>query len=373
MNNPTILKMHIMKKVLYGLAFVVPISTLTNCSSQQDKKAELTGDPVTVTLAKTGSENTGSFANASGKLVSKNSVNLSTRMMGYITSIPVKVGQQVSAGQQLVTINNTDIQAKGGQADAQILQAQAAYDAAKKDYERFRNLFNTQSASQKELDDMKVRFDMANASLKAAKLMKSEVNAQYRYSNITAPISGTITAKFAEQGDLASPGTPLLTIESPGILQAQVMVSENNITQIKNGMNVEVLIKSSGKEIKGTVAEISRSSANSGGQYMVNINMPVSKDLLPGMFVNASFSFENIKADTGKSNNILIPKTALVQKGQLSGVYTVSAENTALLRWLRLGKETGDEVEVLSGLKAGESYVLHAEGKLFNGAKVKMK
>jgi len=255
----------------------------------------------------------------------------------------------------------------------QILQAQATYDAAKKDYDRFRNLFNTQSASQKELDDMKVRFDMANASLKAAKLIKSEVNAQYRYSNISAPISGTITAKFVEQGDLASPGMPLLTIESPGILQAQVMVSENNIAQLKNGMQTQVQIKYSGEEIVGTIAEISHSSANSGGQYMVNIDLPITKNLLPGMFVNVRFPFANTKTHASKSNSILIPKTALVQKGQLSGVYTISAENTAMLRWLRLGKETSDEVEVLSGLKAGENYVLHADGKLFNGAKVKMK
>jgi len=116
-----------MKKIFYGLAFVITIATFTNCSSPQDEKAAYTSDPVIVTLAKTGFENAGSFANASGKLISKNSVNLSTRMMGYITSISVKVGQQVSAGQQLVTINNTDIQAKDGQADAQILQAQATY------------------------------------------------------------------------------------------------------------------------------------------------------------------------------------------------------------------------------------------------------
>jgi len=132
----------------------------------------------------------------------------------------------------------------------------------------------------------------------------------------------------------------------------------------------ELLLKSA---ILRPIAEISHSSANSGGQYMVNINLPITKNLLPGMFVNVRFPFANTKTHASKSNSILIPKTALVQKGQLSGVYTISAENTAMLRWLRLGKETSDEVEVLSGLKAGENYVLHADGKLFNGAKVKMK
>jgi multidrug resistance efflux pump len=75
-------------------------------------------------------------------------------MMGYITSLRAEVGQHVSAGQTLVSINNTDIQAKGGQASANIAQAQANFNIAKKDYERFQNLYKNQSASQKELDDM---------------------------------------------------------------------------------------------------------------------------------------------------------------------------------------------------------------------------
>jgi multidrug resistance efflux pump len=85
---------------------------------------------------------------------------------------------------------------------------------------------------------------MAQAGLQAAQQMKNEVNAQYSYTNVTAPISGTITAKFAEQGDMASPGMPLLTIESPSSLQAQVLVSEQNITMISNGMPVQVTLKS---------------------------------------------------------------------------------------------------------------------------------
>ncbi len=362
-----------MKKILSGTAIIFGLTLLTNCSSSENKKAEFSGETVSVTLAKTDEAQGGSSATASGKLVSKNSVNVSTRMMGYITSMPVQVGQNVKAGQQLVTINSSDLQAKGGQADAQIMQAQAIYDAAKKDYERFLNLFNSQSASQKELDDMKARFDMAAAGLNAAKQMKREVNAQYSYTNITAPVSGVVTAKFAEQGDLANPGMPLLTIESPSVLQAQVLVSENNIAQIKTGMDVKVLIKSSSKEVSGKVAEISQSSANTGGQYMVKINVPDTKELLPGMFVNVSFPFENKGASADEVMSIMIPKTALVKKGQLTGVYTVSSENTAVLRWLKLGKETADEVEVLSGLSAGETYVLKAEGRLYNGASLNVK
>ncbi|HMU98653.1 MAG: efflux RND transporter periplasmic adaptor subunit [Chitinophagales bacterium] len=362
-------------RIIQGVALILSMLMFTYCSnSETSKNIEANGETVKVTLSQTEENTSGSNATASGRLVSKNSVNVSTRMMGYITSMSVKVGQSVKAGQLLVTINNADIQAKGGQVDAQIMQAQANYDIAKKDFERFQNLYNNQSASQKELDDMKARFEISKAGLEASKQMKNEVNAQYRYTNLTAPISGVVTMKFAEQGDLANPGMPLLTIESPSILQAQVMVSEQNIIQVKQGMQVKVVIKSTGKEITGTVAEINQSAEYTGGQYIVKINMPTSSELLPGMYVNARFPFESKSVQLAEnSSSVVIPKSALIRNGQMTGVYTVSSQNTAILRWLKLGKDLGNDIEVLSGLNANEAYILSADGKLYNGVKVSTK
>ena len=204
--------------------------------------------------------------------------------------------------------------------------------------------------------------------------MKSEVNSQYRYTNITAPISGVITAKFAEQGDMASPGMPLLTIESPSTLQAQVLVSEQNITLINQGMPVKITLKSTNQEIAGTVSEISKSSANTGGQYMVKVNVSNSANLLSGMFVNVQFPFKNAgKVNQDFQESVMIPKSALVEKGQLTGVYTISSNNTAVLRWVKTGKDFGDQIEVLSGLNSKEPYIVSAQGKLYNGAKITTK
>ena len=87
------------------------------------------------------------------------------------------------------------------------------------------------------------------------------------------------------------------------------------------------------------------------------------------MFVNVQFPVENL-ANTTANDMLLIPETALVKQGQLTGVYTIGTENIAILRWLRIGKTFGHQVEVLSGLSANEKYIVSAEGKLFNGAKV---
>ncbi|WP_346984391.1 efflux RND transporter periplasmic adaptor subunit [Chryseobacterium sp. POE27] len=361
-----------MKTYLY-LTFILSTLLLGSCSEEK-KSAQNTDAPVSVTVSRTTAGTEGSSATASGKLVAKNSVNVSTRMMGYITSMKAEVGQDVNAGQLLISINAADIQAKGGQASANIAQARASYNIAKKDYERFLNLYKSQSASQKELDDMRARYEMAQAGLQAAQQMKNEVSAQYRYTNVTAPISGTITAKFAEQGDMASPGMPLLTIESPSSLQAQVLVSEQNIAMISNGMPVEVTLKSLNKTVSGTVSEISKSSAQTGGQYMVKINIHNASGLLPGMFVNVQFPFRSSgKINQSFQEGMMIPKMALVENGQLTGVYVVSSQNTAVLRWLKTGKTIGDQVEILSGLNPKESYIVSSTGKLYNGAKIQTK
>ncbi len=290
--------------------------------------------------------------------------------MGYVTKIHVQVGQKVGAGQLLVSINNTDLQAKKAQVDASILQATAGYNNAKKDYDRFVNLFKQQSASQKELDDMTARYEMAKAGLEGAKQMRNEVIAQFSYSNITAPFSGTVTNTFVKEGDIANPGMPLVSVEGASRLQVSAMISENDIAAIKKGMPVHVLVKSSNKTLTGKVNEVSLSAKNTGGQYLVKINLDkTDSSVLSGMFVNVQFPIEN-KTETIQTDRILVPQTALVQQGQLTGIYTIGEGNIAILRWLRTGKNFGNQVEVLSGLTANEQYIISAEGKLYNGAKV---
>jgi RND family efflux transporter MFP subunit len=291
-------------------------------------------------------------------------------MMGFDTKLHVQVGQKVTTGQLIVSINNTDLQAKKAQVDASILQATAAYNNAKKDYDRFTNLFKQQSASQKELDDMTARYEMAKASLQGAKQMRNEVVAQFSYTNITAPFSGVVTNTFVKEGDMANPGMPLVSIEGASKLQVTAMVSENDITAIRNGMLVDILVKSNATSLKGKVIEVSASAKNTGGQYLVKINLePTKAKVLSGMFVNVQFPTEN-KTPSATNERMLVPESALVHQGQLTGIYTVGNGNVAILRWLRIGKKLGNQVEVLSGLSAKEHYIVSAEGKLYNGALV---
>lgn len=360
-----------MNRISKSLMIIGTAVLVANCSG--DKKQEAVNQPTVSVKVSTPSGDSGSpFVTASGKIEAENSANLSTRMMGYVTKLNVKVGQNVKAGQLLVSVNSTDLQAKKAQVDASILQAEAAYKNAKKDYDRFVNLYSQQSASQKELDDMTARYEMAKAGLEAARQMRNEVLAQFSYSNITAPFSGVVTNTFVKEGDMANPGMPLVSIEGSGRLQVTAMVSESDITSIKNGMPVKVLVKSSNKELTGKVSEISLSAKNTGGQYLVKVTLDkADAATLSGMFVSVHFPVEKI-AKTTESDVVLVPESALVKQGQLTGVYVVGSDNTALLRWIKTGKSIGNQVEVLSGLNASESYVIEADGKLSNGSKVKI-
>jgi RND family efflux transporter MFP subunit len=322
---------------------------------------------VAVKVKTVSEQNASPILSASGKIEAVNSANISTRMMGYVDKIYVQVGDKVTKGQQLISINNADLSAKLAQVNAGITEATAAFTNAEKDFNRFTALFKENSASQKELDDITANYNMAKARLEAAKQMKNEVNAQFSYSNIRAPFNGVVTNKFIKVGDMANPGMPLMEVESPGNFQVLAMVPESEILQIKSGSEVEIMIKTLNESFKGTVAEVSTSAKNTGGQYMVKVLLNESKaNLLSGMYATVQFP------TTKKANNdrVLVPMDAIVQNGQLSGVYTVSESNTALLRWLRLGRTYGDSVEVLSGLSAEEQYIISAEGKLYNGVKI---
>ena len=355
-----------MKKIFIP---VLALVILASCDSK--KKEEIVKEPaIAVKVSGITENNSSLFVTASGKIEAENSANLSTRMMGYVTKVHVQVGQKVGAGQLLVSINNTDLQAKKAQVDASILQATAGFNNAKKDYDRFMNLFKQQSASQKELDDMTARYEMAKAGLEGARQMRNEVVAQFSYSNIKAPFSGVVTNTFVKEGDMANPGMPLVSVEGASKLQVMAMVSENDIVSIKKGMPVSVLVKSSNEKLSGKVSEVSISATNTGGQYLVKIDLgKTDNTVLSGMFVNVQFPVAN-KATTSNSELLLVPESALVKQGQLTGIYTIGTGNVAILRWLRTGKNYGDQVEVLSGLSANEQYIVSADGKIYNGASV---
>jgi RND family efflux transporter MFP subunit len=360
------------KKSLNPSLMIIVLAGLNSCSGGHATKNETHQKRVAVTLS-TASEVTQPAILASGEIESIQTANISTRVMGRITNIFVKTGDRVSKGQILATVWDEDIRAKRAQVDAMITEAEGAYASAQRDFDRFNNLYKQQSATAKELDNVTLQYNSAQARLAATRQMRSEINANLSYSSLTAPFDGVVSQKLAEVGSIANPGIPVLTIEQDGILQVSASIAESDISKIHMGDTATVQIKSTGKFFDGKIVQVNTSSQFTGGQYLVKISIPepAQKDIYPGMYAGVRIPVKDTLLVKGEE--VLVPLSAIINRDELTGIYTVSATNTALLRWIRLGKTNGDKVEVISGLSANEKFIRSSESKLYNGTPVVVK
>ena len=353
------------------LTIVVSFSLLfIGCADEAKTETDNT-KPILV-KANTPTYYSGSNFSASGTVKAKQNANISTRMMGTVQKILIKTGKNDKKGQLLIQIDNKDILAQTAQAKAGISQANTAFQMAEKNYKRFSTLLQKNSISQKEFEDVETNYKMAKSHLEMANQAYSKAQAQLNYANIRAPFDGMVTNRFINTGDIANPGMPLMHIENFSDFEVLTMIPEAFINKIQQDDEVTIIIKSNKDKLTGSVAEISRSAAETGGQFLVRIAvLDNTSSLLSGMFTSVIFPYETTSSTT-QTPAIIIPKTALINKGQLSGVYTIGRNNVALLRWLKIGKTYGDQVEVLSGLKKDEQYIESATGKLYNGVKVQI-
>lgn len=358
---------------LYFSAIIIGTG-LSACSSSDKTEVAATAPPVPVTVAIAGAAAKPEL-HLSGTITASQTTAITTRIMGYITKLNVKAGDHVRKGQLLVVVNSQDIAAKRGQTDAMIAQAEAALASAQKDLDRFNTLYQQQSATAKELDNAELQFRIAKSGLEAARQMKNEVNANLGYSNVYAPFDGVITQQLVEAGSMANPGAPLLMLEQTGNLEISAAVPEYLIGSIKTGDNATVHVDAANKTITAKISEVIPSSRFTGGQYLVKIPVPAGNadGLYAGMYASVALTAPVTSKPPIDTSTVLIPAAALIRKDELTGIYTLSSQNTALLRWLRLGKSYGSQVEVLSGLSKADSFIVLAEGKLYNGAPVRIK
>lgn len=358
-----------MKRVNYiSILVVLFVGLLSACSSSEKKKVE--NEKIVPVVVATPLTDNRAGIEVSGQIEAGQTAMISTRVMGTITSVKVKPGDLVKQGQLLATIANDDMQAKRAQVEASIAEAEAAAAVATKDLERFTQLYNSQSASAKELENVKLQHRSVLSKLESARQMRNEVQAMLAYTQIKAPFTGVITQKFAEMGSMANPGMPIFALEQTNSFQALVSVPETDVMGVKPNAEAIVTVKTTGATFTGTISEVSPSSQFTGGQYMAKVAIPDSetKNLKAGMYVNVFIPRTGEEA--ASSPSLTIPLESVIKKEDLTGVYVVGMDSIVSLRWIRLGKTNGNRVEVLSGLNKEEIFVVKAEGRVYNGAKV---
>jgi len=349
--------------LVLGLA-VLGLATLAGCGGDYDK-AEFTAKDVACQTAVAEIRPIPLFVPATASLEASKSVKLSTRMMGWIRRIHVAAGDTVATGSPLISIDDTDLRAQKEQLNAQIHEAEAVLKNAESSAARFEMLFAEQSVSRQQLDDARTGRDRAVASLKAAQARRDELDVQLGYLEITAPFDGVVARKLNDEGNMATPGEPLLILEQTGRMKVVARLGEKHIGAVREGDLVTVDITSlPGARFTVPIANIVLTANPGSRTYDIEayVDNPDGR-LMSGMFAR-------VDVPVGMREAVVVPVESIIARGQLRGLFVVDEAGTARLRWIRLGRATEGGLEVLSGLAGGETIVVSSEVPLTEGDRV---
>jgi RND family efflux transporter MFP subunit len=185
-------------------------------------------------------------------------------------------------------------------------------------------------------------------------------------ASIRAPYDGVVTAKKVDVGDLAAPGVPLLSLQKQAANEVVFEVPEKYIPAIYLQQKVTVNIPSlQEKMLPAVVVRIDPSADQKSRSFRIRAELPHDKSIRSGMYAK-------VEMPVGETASMVIPATAVVHQGQLMGIYLVDEHQVARFRLIRTGKAFGDNVEVVSGLKDGDRYVVIPPPELSDGTKVEM-
>ena len=346
-------------------AIVIAIAGLSGCSP---KTVPATATEVVrgVRLVQVTIRKVPEMVDAVGTIHAAESATLSAQITGTIANVAVREGDRVRAGQKLITIEAAQMTAQVERAEASIAAMEQQIAAAESDaslaastLRRYEMLKAEKSVSPQEFDEVASRSKAASARLAALRAQRAEAAASASaartmqgYTVIRAPFDGVVTERKVDPGAMATPGIPLLTVEKSGRLQLETSVDESVLSSVRIGSTIPVIIDAlGGRPMEGRVARVVPAADPGSRSFLVKIDLPSTPGLYSGMFGHASFS-------RGNSRDVLaVPRTAIVTHGSMQSVYVVGADHIAGVRYISAGNVDGNEIEVLSGLSAGESIV----------------
>ncbi len=329
---------------------------------------------------------------ATGTVRARTSSIIAAKWMGYVREVKVQVGDQVRQGQLLVVLDARDLDSIVAQAAAArdevrnvIPEADSAVAAAKADlslaqstFQRMNELYQKKSISDQEFDEASAKLKTAQAAFEMARAKRNQLDGRLAqadqqvraaqvtrsYAEVQAPFAGIVTAKSVDPGNLATPGAPLFTIERDGY-RLEASVEESKLGAIRAGQPVSVTLDGIDRTLDARVSEIVPAVDAASRAYTVKIDLPREPGLRSGIFGRARFQL-------GGRPVLAIPFAAVTERGQLQSVF-VAENGFARTRLITLGDKAKDQVEVLSGLSAGDKVIFPVPQDLADGARVEVK
>jgi RND family efflux transporter MFP subunit len=331
-------------------------------------------------------------------------VEVMSKVAGYIKKINVDIGDSVHTGQVLAVLEvpemNDDLakaaagvqrsEAEVKRAQGDLERAQASHEIAHLAYERLQGVAKTKPGlvAQQEIDDAKGKDLAAEAQVAAAqstfqanqqqtavsRAEQARYRTMYNYTSVVAPFDGVVTMRYGNTGTMIQAGTasqsqamPVVRLSQNSLLRLMLPVPESAVSRIRMGQHVEVKVPSlEGRSFSGNIARFTKKVSTATRTMETEVDVPNPKlILIPGMYASVDLRLEN------RPGVLSIPVAAADVTGAEARVFKVTGENKIDVVPVKLGLETSNRVEVLSGLKEGDAVVVGARAGLKPGDRVK--
>jgi RND family efflux transporter MFP subunit len=340
-----------MKSVLRHVAMSLVVVALAGCGNR-NPPADTQGPPPTLAGLVVHAQTARDEQVWDGVVEAVNQATITAQTNARVIELPHDVNDVVAKGDVLVRFTDVEQKSARSAAQAQVAAAEATYREAAATYERIEAVYAKGFVSATQMDQQRAQRDAAQAALASARAQASQVGQALDYTVLRAPYAGIITRRYVQVGEAVQAGPPspqpLIALQALDDLRINVQVPQSAVDAIRDFHAADVLLGSDGTR-RITVRSVSVFPYADPNTHTFNVRLQLpagDSGLYPGMTVKVAFA-------TGEAKRLLVPASALVQRGELVGVYVLDGHGAAL-RQLRIGHRLADDVEVLAGLDDGE-------------------
>ncbi len=393
--------------LLFGLMLSATAGWLAACNASTPP-AGSAAQPVAVDVLDTAYATVTDRIEAPGSVQPRNRITLSAQINGFVREVPVRAGDTVSAGRLLASLDARDADSQKAAAAAAIEEAKAALEEARRSaemsasmrdaakasadladatLERYQKLFAARSVSPQELDEVKARREASAADLAAREIMVAaaqdrlrqitariaQANAQAEraevvvgWTRITAPANVRVAQRLVDPGSAIFPGSPLFVLESIGSLQVLADLPTQQSRHLHRGLEVQVWNAGQTAPLMGQVVEVTPVSTP--GSHTVQFKVD-----LPANFASPAGRFVTVSVPAGERQALLIPRQAVRESGQLTGVFIVDHASTARFRLVKTAPYDDNRIEVLSGIEPGDVVLASPGSEILDGTPLEVR
>ncbi len=281
---------------------------------------------------------------------------LSAQVPGAIVQLQVKAGDRVRAGQLLLQIDARSAEQSAGASEAQATAARAGLELAEREFARQQQLFTKAFISQAALDQAEAQYKATRAQLNAQIAQAAAARTVSGQYLVRSPYDGIVSELSVMLGDMAMPGRPLLTLYDPKALRVSAALPQSSVAALPADVawQIEIPGLADGAAIQPTRRQLLPVVDAASMTQELRLDLPPQlAGLVPGQFARVMASAASPRL--ANASALVVPASALVRRAELDALYVLDTKGRPLLRQVRLGARRGEQVEVLSGLSAGEA------------------